>query len=247
MTGIDIGWATQALQAFIHATDRVHPGNSSGVVFVGTVQRKPDSEAATLAYVAEQVLDRVLPEWRTANDRPNEVRHNARWNHLRNWSARGIAALGRQAEIQEKLGDGAPQISAGQLHPWVWDGARSLWASRHFRSAVEDALKKVNADTQNKIDRRDVSESALFQEAFSAKLPEPSKPRLRRRKDDGSDTFRSMQEGAIALAQGIYKGIRNPLGHADPTDLDEQVALECLAALSVLARWVDESTLEEAP
>jgi hypothetical protein len=52
----------------------------------------------------------------------------------------------------------------------------------------------------------------------------------------------------MALAEGIYAGIRNPFNHEDPgtQDVDVQVALEYLAALSVLARWVDESELEEA-
>ena len=63
---------------------------------------------------------------------------------------------------------------------------------------------------------------------------------------DGSNTYRSMQRGARALAEGIYAGIRNPFNHESPHDIDEQVALEYLAALSILARWVDESELEEA-
>jgi hypothetical protein len=62
--------------------------------------------------------------------------------------------------------------------------------------------------------------------------------------DDGSDTYKSMQRGAMALAEGVYAGIRNPLIHADPQDIDEQVGLEYLAALSVPARWVDEAEVE---
>lgn len=63
---------------------------------------------------------------------------------------------------------------------------------------------------------------------------------------DGSDTYKSMQRGVMSLAEGIYAGIRNPFNHESPHDVDEQVALEYLAALSVLARWVDESMLETA-
>jgi hypothetical protein len=48
----------------------------------------------------------------------------------------------------------------------------------------------------------------------------------------------------MALAEGIYAGIRNPLTHEDPRDLNEQVGLEYLAALSVIARWVDEAEVE---
>jgi hypothetical protein len=243
---MDAEWAIGALEEFIHATDQVGYNNTpgSGVVRLGTHQRLPDSKVAELAHVAEQILDRVLPEWRTTDDRPTEVRHKARWNHLRDWASRGTAALRRQQELREKLGEDAPQISAGRLHPWVWSAAKSLWGSRHFRSAVEDAAKKVNAETQNKVDRRDVSETNLFKESFSPDPPVAGRPRLRRMSNDGSDTYKSMQRGAMALAEGIYAGVRNPFNHVDPTDIDEQVALEYLAALSILARWVDESTLE---
>ncbi|MBE5502558.1 TIGR02391 family protein [Mycobacteroides abscessus subsp. massiliense] len=248
-TGIDREWAKDALSAFVNATDQVAYDYTPGsmVVQFGTHQRLPDSDVARLAHVAEQILDRVLPEWRAADDRPAEVRARDRWNHLRDWAGRGIAALEREQELKEKLGENAPHISAARLHPWVWSGAQSLWGSRHFRSAVEDAAKKVNAETQNKVGRRNVSETKLFQESFSLDPAAEGRPRLRRMPDDGSDTYKSLQRGAMALAEGIYAGIRNPFNHDDPSDIDEQVALEYLAALSVLARWVDASTKECPP
>lgn len=249
MTSLDVPWAIKSLKEFINATDQVAYDNSrnSGVVMLGTHQRMPDSKSAELAYVAEQILDRALPQWRSADDRPADAKQKSRWKHLRDWSARGISALERETELREKLGDTAPKLSASDLHPWVWSGAASLWQSGHFRSAVEDAAKKVNAETQNKVGRRDISESDLFKQAFSLDAPKAGKARLRRVPDDGSDTYKSMQRGAMALAEGIYAGIRNPFNHEDPKDISEQVALEHLAALSVLARWVDESEVEIAP
>lgn len=248
MTTLDVPWAINALREFLNATDQVAYDNSgSGVVVIGTHQRVPDSEAAEYAYVAERILDHVLPKWRAAEDK-TDLKGKVRWRHLRDWSARGIASLEREAELREKLGDNAPTISASGLHPWVWNGASSLWQSGHYRQAVEDALKKVNAETQNKISRRDVSESDLFNQAFSDSAPAPGKPRLRRMVPDGSDTYKSMQRGARSLAEGIYAGIRNPFGHGDPSamDIDEQVGLEYLAGVSVLARWVDDATVESA-
>lgn len=247
MSAVDSGWAIDALQQFVWATDQVPYENRGNVVTLGTHQRAPDAEVAELAYVAEQILDRVLPDWRNADDRPADVRHKARWNHLRDWAGRGIAALQRKQELREKLGDNAPQVSAGSLHPWVWSGAHSLWQSGHYRSAVEDAAKKVNAETQNKLGRRDVSEADLFRQAFSLDPAAPGKARLRLRAPDGSDSFKSVQRGAMAFAEGIYAGIRNPFNHDDPADIDEQTGLEYLAALSVLARWVDDAEVETAP
>lgn len=62
--------------------------------------------------------------------------------------------------------------------------------------------------------------------------------------DDGGDTFRSVHRGAAAFAEGCYTGIRHPNGHEDGLpELPEHEALEQLAALSVLARWVDTSVV----
>merc|ERR1711974_18375 len=107
---------------------------------------------------------------------------------------RGI--VDREDEVRKNLGDDAPELSAANLHPWVWDGASSLWQSEHFREAVEGAIRKLNAETQNKLGRRDVSETDLFNQAFSEQAPAAGKPRLYRMKNDGSSTFKSVQRGA---------------------------------------------------
>lgn len=248
MSALDVEWAITSLREFVHATDQVAYDNrpGSGVVMLGTYQRDPDAKAAELAYVAEQILDRALPEWRVAEGKRGEAKGKARWKHLRDWAARGIAALEREAELQEKLGDAAPRVSAGDFHSWIWLGASSLWHSGHYREAVEGAIRKLNAETQNKLGRRDLSEDDLFKQAFSEQPPAPNSPRLHRMKDDNSKTFKSAQRGARSLAEGVFAGIRNPLAHESEVDMPEQQVLEYLAALSVLARWVDESSLETA-
>ncbi|MEI2640960.1 MAG: TIGR02391 family protein [Candidatus Nanopelagicales bacterium] len=158
---------------------------------------------------------------------------------------RAIGVLRRDAELRANLGEDAPLISLASLHPWVWDGARSLWQSGHHREAVEGAIRKLNAETQNKLCRRDLGEVDLFKQAFSLDPADVGKPRLRRVLPDDSKTYRSVQRGAIAFAEGIFAGIRNPLAHEADEDMSEQEAIEYLAALSVLARWVDDSELEE--
>lgn len=243
MTGLNVEWALAELDKFISQTVMTNnSGSRSGVTLLThrASTAAPDSEVTKQAQVVEMILARVLPNWRSITD----ISASNRWVQHREAAIRAREHLAREQEIRENLGDDAPEISAANLHPWVWSGARSLWQSGHFRSAVEDAAKKVNAETQNKLGRRDLSETKLFQEAFSDKAAEPGKARLRRMKPDGSDTYKSVQRGTMALAEGIYAGIRNPFNHETPQDIDEQVALEYLAALSVLARWVDESTLE---
>lgn len=245
MSSVDVDWAITSLREFIHATDKVAYDNrpGSGVVMMGTHQRMPESKAAELAYVTERILDRVLPEWRASENRNKEASSKTRWGYLRDWAARGVAALEREAELQEKLGDAAPRVSAGDFHPWIWGGASSLWQSGHYREAVEGAIRKLNAETQNKLGRRDLSETDLFNHAFSEQSATEQNPRLHRMPDDGSKTFKSVQRGARVFAEGVFAGIRNPIAHEAEQEMPEQQALEYLAALSVLARWVDESVL----
>jgi hypothetical protein len=245
MSGLNTEWALAELDKFITQTvmtNKSYVGNGVISMTNKSSTAAADAEVAKQAQVVEKILDRVLPRWRTEI----ELRKTNRWTQHREAAIRAREELVRQDEIRLNLGDDAPEISAADLHHWVWSGAASLWQSGHFRSAVEDAAKKVNAETQNKVGRRDLSETKLFQEAFSEKPGETDRPRLRRMAPDGSDTYKSVQRGAMALAEGIYAGIRNPFNHEIPEDIDEQVALEYLAALSVLARWVDGSTVETA-
>jgi hypothetical protein len=241
MTGINVEWAVAQLDDFIAASNTHFKDGPPGTIGFGSYKTTAtEDEVVEKAQVVEQILDRVVPGWRDLKIDTTRKK----WEQHREASVRAREELLRQDEVRKNLGDDAPEISAAKLHPWVWSGAASLWQSGHYRSAVEDAAKKVNAETQNKVGRRDLSETKPFQEAFSDKPAEPGKPRPRRMANDGSETYRSVQRGAMALGEGIYAGIRNPFNHEDPKDIDEQVALEYLAALSVLARWVDEATLE---
>src|SRR5690606_35772073 len=181
MTGMNVDWALGELDKFIQQT--VLTNNSyvgSGVVSLSNKSSTaaPDAEVAQQAQVVEKILDRVIPGWRT----DIELRKSNRWTRHREAAIRAKAELERQEEVRKNLGDDAPEISAANLHPWVWSGAQSLWRSGHYRSADEDAAKKLNAETQNKLGRRDVSETDLFKQAFSLDSPAPGKPRLRRMK-----------------------------------------------------------------
>ncbi|MEU9100023.1 TIGR02391 family protein [Streptomyces sp. NPDC048361] len=210
------------------------------MVVSGLRNRGTQPEIVASAQIVEQILDRVLPGWRSGVP----VNKANRWLQRREAAKRADVVLVRQAEVRENLGENAPQISAAAMHPWVWDGAKALWRSGHFREAVTAAARKVNAETQNRVGRRDASETALFQRVFSKDDPKPGQPRLRLMTDDASDIFRSVHRGAMTFAEGCYAGIRNPNSHEDGLpELPEHEALEQLAAFSVLARWVEGATL----
>lgn len=234
-------WALGKLDSFIAATELRYVPAPAGVISVGTYETVVDTaEVIKQAQVVEQILDRVTPGWRMLDV---DTGHN-RWTLHHEAAIRCREAIAREAEVKANLGEDAPELSAARLHPWIWSGASSLWQSGHYREAVEGAIRKLNAETQNKVGRRDVTETDLFKQAFSLDAPATGKPRLRRMPDDGSRTYQSAQRGAMTFAEGVFGGIRNPLSHEASREMSEQEALEYLAALSVLARWVDTSTVE---
>ncbi|MEY1672648.1 TIGR02391 family protein [Gordonia sp. ABKF26] len=236
---MNVEWAITELEKFIYQTELVpHPSPN----VIGSFERGSKEEIASQAQVVEKILARVLPRWRTEV----ATSKHRNWDQHHEAAIRAKAELVRKQEIEENLGENAPELSAAELHPWIWEGAKSLWQSGHYREAVGGVIRKLNAETQNRVDRRDVSETDLFKQAFSMDEPKVGKSRLRRMKDDGSDTYKSVQRGAMALAEGVFAGIRNPLSHEVDQELSEQEALEYLAALSVLARWVDQSDVESA-
>jgi len=155
---------------------------------------------------------------------------------------RGLGILEDQYEWQIRLAPDAPSLSADRLHPWIWDAARTLWESQHYRAAVHRGASAINANLQDKLQRLDLADDKLVQEAFSDKTPEPGKPRLRVPGDPANQTTQSRQRGALQLGLGVFFAIRNPAAH-ETDEWAEQEALEQLATLSVLARLIDNSTV----
>lgn len=238
MSVIDHPWAIKKLQSFLEtAAVRTKPGNyyPNLVNLVAEVQKS--------AQVAEQILDRVVPGWRTATWQ--EPTSTPFWRE-REAANRAIAQLQSQDELNQHLGTDAPQLDAATLHPWVWGSVQGLWSSGHYREAVGMAAKAVNAQAQAKVGRRDLSEWKLLSNAFSTQPPKPGEPRLRLMLDDGGETFKNRHEGAGNYARGVYAAIRNPIAHEIDEELNENEALEQLAAFSILARWVDAATVETA-
>ena len=147
--------------------------------------------------------------------------------------------------IRERiLGPSGPVLAAEGLHPWVWHAAVDLWDDGHYKHAVNGAAAKVEEQTQLKLDREDLSGTKLYTEAFRLDA-KPGERRLRfmhltELTADGNrtQTWKSAHQGAMNYGQGCAEGIRNMNAHGT-RELDEKEALEYLAALSVLARWVD--------
>ncbi|WP_151528482.1 MULTISPECIES: TIGR02391 family protein [Corynebacterium] len=241
MTKLDSAWAIREIDAFLQVTAQVVPDTGPGIVYFGTVMNGSRTEAAARAHVVEKILDRALPGW--SKGHPVEDKE---YNWLRGQASRAKAALERQSELAEKLGENAPNMDAANLHRWAWENGKSYWNHGHYHQAVMQAAIRVNAVTQAKLSRLDVSETALFNEAFSLSDPKRGAPRLRLMEDDGSKTFQNLHRGARAFAEDLYAAIRNPGMHVPHDGGEEQGALEQLAAFILLTRWVDQATVMEA-
>ncbi len=155
--------------------------------------------------------------------------------------------IGRLDELVRKAeAEAPPGVEAKAMHPLIWGAANRLWRDGHFRQAVAAAAESLVTHVKSRTQRNDVAETALWQETFSVNAPELGKPRLRWPGEPTNRDVKSMNDGLRLFAPGMQMTIRNPAAH-ETSDMLEQHALERLATLSLLARWVDECDLIEGP
>jgi hypothetical protein len=119
---------------------------------------------------------------------------------------------------------------------------------RQVPVAVGQAAVSLSAHIAKKA-ASPLSDRELVAQVFSSSEPGPGQTRLHFAGDKSSRTWKSRQDGLHLIAQGTFAGIRNVATHTDD-EWPEQVALEHLAVLSVVARWADETEVipgSEAP
>jgi len=237
MAPMDRAWAVAKLRAFC--------------VEHNEWQEKPFAQDSNdgmfhASVFVDRILPRVFPGWKSPITHEWRGAHG-RWEAYRSEVVRALVLLEQATEIATHVGDEAPVLDAGQLHPWVWEGARSLWQSGHYREAVAAAARQVNAETQNRYGTRELTEATLFTQAFSDDVPKTDRPRLRLLEDDGGKSAASVRRGIRNYAEGCFAALRNPAAHDVLEELPEHEALEQLAAFSVLARWVDCAQVITAP
>ncbi|UJC81263.1 TIGR02391 family protein [Rhodococcus erythropolis] len=136
----------------------------------------------------------------------------------------------------------APHIDSAALHPLIWGAAGRLWRDGHHRLAVTSAAEALISQVKTLTGRNDVSETALWQETFSEKPPALGRPRLRWPGDPTDRTVKSMNDGLRQFTAGMQLTVRNSAAHGIG-EMMEQDALERLAVLSMVARWVDQCEL----
>lgn len=133
----------------------------------------------------------------------------------------------------------SPTIQPSLLHPLVWSAAQRLWNDGHLRHAESAAAEAVRGQMKQLTQRKDTSDTSLWQQAFADAAPQEGKPRLRWPGNAENQDVKTMQDGLRMFAPGVNMVIRNPATHDDES-LSEQAALERLATLSVLAHFIDQ-------
>lgn len=226
---MDPNWARTRLQELLDLLAEYLPVRyeaSGPVLYQRILGRWPTAER-----VLQQLVPNALAGW-TIGSR--------QWETMLDRACRlAIGVLDDMDEVEQQLGRPAPRATLDQLHPWVWDAARTFWTPDGYRVAVAQAAAALTAHVQQKVNRWDVADDALMGEVFSDKPAELGKPRLRLPGLDGDKTQESRQRGARSLAQGSYWALRNPATHqVEPWTA--QLAVEALCTFSVVARLVEE-------
>lgn len=158
---------------------------------------------------------------------------------------RALGVIRTRAETLTKLGSNAPTMSADALHPLVWDAASKRWDSEHYSDAVQRAATALSGHVKDQTGRYELNDSQVMLQAFSLDPAQPDRPRLRWPGQDDDLTVKSMREGILYMARGVFAAVRNPASHTID-EMPRQEALEQLATLSILARWVERCELVEA-
>jgi len=155
--------------------------------------------------------------------------------------------IGRlDALILKATASAPPEIGPNSMHPVVWGAAQRLWDDGHHRQAVTAAAEALVGQLKAITGRRDVADTALWQECFADKEPVAGKPRLRWPGAQDDRDVKNMNDGLRNFAPGVQMTIRNSATH-DQSEMPAQEALERLATLSLLARWAfDECEVRNA-
>ncbi|EWM19049.1 hypothetical protein [Kutzneria sp. 744] len=114
--GMDIEWATSELDAFLKLAELYRPPAANMPIASSRMSNRGSrAEIVASAQVVEQILDRVLPNWRHDVPSDRNKTTNIWWQHVEAVQ-RARTMLQRQTELQEKLGDNAPLLNAAHLH-----------------------------------------------------------------------------------------------------------------------------------
>jgi len=196
------------------------------------------AELATLEPTIREIFKRIDPQIAETDLEPS---YTSGVYHPLRAVRQALGILRDQDEWTENLAPDAPSVIADQFHPRIWAAASVLWDTGQYRVAVGQAATALSTHIAAKA-RSHLADRKLVSELFAPADPPVGKARLHMPGNKGSETWQSRQAGLHLTAQGAFAGIRNVAAHTDQ-EWPEQVALEHLAVLSVIARWTDETEI----
>lgn len=240
---VDVGWATERLNEWVELAVSARALGGAGGGYTQYPWAHLSDEKVTQLRARHDQTRRIVQRVLTLQQPPQLLAPvvPGRTVDVMTGVVLCQEALGRirtDAETLDKLGSRAPSLVADQLHEDVWEAAARRWEAGNFSDAVQRAATFLNARIQDETGRHDLSDSELMREVFSLSPPAPRKPRLIWPGVDTDLSVRAMRVGLLSYSQGIFSAIRNITTHS-VNEIAPQVALEQLAALSVMARWVD--------
>ena len=149
------------------------------------------------------------------------------------------------AAAMAERGD-ATVLRVVDLHPWVAEPAEPLFEDGHWFVAVTAAADSVRAQWKAILG----SQSDDLPSVFSPKDPKAGQPRMRFAfydRDSDERAWTNAHEGVMHFARGCMMRIRNlhkyqPKGQS----VSPGLAMEALAALSRLARWITDAEVVRA-
>lgn len=198
-----------------------------------------DASAQTHSIIARVLNRNEVPSLLKRSDKAYWVEEGIEF------AEHALAVVNTRSETREKLGTTAPTMKADALHPIIWQAASGRWKSGHYSDAVQRAATALSGHVKDLTGRYELGDSELVAQAFSLAPPQEGKPRLRWPGNDDDLTVRSMRVGILNMSQGVFAAIRNTTTHST-ADLPKQEALEQLATLSLLARWIHQCELASA-
>ena len=232
---MDVAWAQKILADFIDACESLITAQKLDYDDAGWDEARTRVDELSYPFtVIVQELNKPPAPARLVEFNPDD----APWSWLQT-ARRASGALEHAEDVQRMLRPTAPTLSADTLHSWVWDAAAPFWAAGQHAAAVEYGAKSLTAFIQQK-SGSPLADRELVARVFSPK-PSADRVRLWLPGERDTDTWRSRQEGLHFLSMGVYAGIRNVVAHTHETGWTQQEALEYLAALSVVARWSEET------
>lgn len=196
-------------------------------------------ELITLEPVMRNLMNAARPDLGDYKhpDRQSE-RSEAYWaNDVYPWVLRAIGIHTFGVEARERMRPDVPDLAADKFHPWVWNTASLWWQAGDIQEAVQAAARSVNARLQQKLSQAYPGQAMIGQDAAFPGYPGGGQS-LQSPLGRSSARWQD-QGGAADFAAQCFEVIFSPVAQGAGRELSAQVALEQLAALSLLAQWIE--------